>query len=187
MQPERLIVAAARLFNTRGYSAVAIEDIGAAVGISGPAIYHHFESKADLLNEIIRRNEQWIGHYISRACAEGESPDDSLVRLMGYPSRSSTGVPISRGPPSPRLATCPTSRPNAIAGSIATVSSAGLAFSRPLTPKSRKTKRAFKFRPSRRLIIDAARNPQLVQRPDFIRVLNEIGNRIAFAQTLTLV
>lgn len=46
---ERLLAAAVALFATRGYHSVAMEDIGAAVGVAGPSIYHHFPSKVDLL------------------------------------------------------------------------------------------------------------------------------------------
>lgn len=40
------------MFRDRGYHAVAVDDLGAAVGISGPAIYKHFESKQALLVEL---------------------------------------------------------------------------------------------------------------------------------------
>jgi len=38
-----------RLFRERGYHAVGIDEIGAAVGITGPALYRHFPSKEALL------------------------------------------------------------------------------------------------------------------------------------------
>ncbi|WP_417562728.1 TetR/AcrR family transcriptional regulator [Microbacterium sp.] len=44
---------AARLFAARGFSGVSLEDIGAAVGISGPAVYRHFASKQALLAAIL--------------------------------------------------------------------------------------------------------------------------------------
>ena len=37
----------------RGYLAVRLEDIGAAAGISGPAIYRHFPNKEALLVELL--------------------------------------------------------------------------------------------------------------------------------------
>lgn len=40
---------AARLFAQRGYGATTIDDIGAAAGVSGPAIYWHFAGKQALL------------------------------------------------------------------------------------------------------------------------------------------
>lgn len=45
--------AAAVLFRQRGYQEIGIDEIGAAVGISGPAIYRHFRGKDALLAAII--------------------------------------------------------------------------------------------------------------------------------------
>ncbi|MCP9273385.1 SACE_7040 family transcriptional regulator [Mycolicibacterium arenosum] len=49
----QLIAAAERLVAERGYLAVRLEDIGAAVGVSGPAIYRHFPNKEALLAELL--------------------------------------------------------------------------------------------------------------------------------------
>ena len=49
----QLISAAERLVAERGYLAVRLEDIGAAVGVSGPAIYRHFPNKEALLVELL--------------------------------------------------------------------------------------------------------------------------------------
>jgi AcrR family transcriptional regulator len=43
------MIAAAKLFRTRGFSAVTVDEIGAAVGVTGPALYRHFTSKEDIL------------------------------------------------------------------------------------------------------------------------------------------
>lgn len=50
---EAIIAAAASLFAERGYAAVGIDDIGAAAGITGPAIYRHFDSKAAVLTAVL--------------------------------------------------------------------------------------------------------------------------------------
>ena len=50
---DKLIAAAERLVAERGFLAVRIEDIGAAVGVSGPAIYRHFPNKEALLVELL--------------------------------------------------------------------------------------------------------------------------------------
>ena len=50
---DQLIAAAERLVAERGYLAVRLEDIGAAVGVSGPAIYRHFPNKEALLVELL--------------------------------------------------------------------------------------------------------------------------------------
>lgn len=49
----QLVAAAERLFAEHGYLAVRLEDIGAAAGISGPAIYRHFPNKEALLVELL--------------------------------------------------------------------------------------------------------------------------------------
>ncbi len=48
-----LLAAAARLFAERGYSGTSIEDLGAAVGVSGPALYKHFSGKQAILAAIL--------------------------------------------------------------------------------------------------------------------------------------
>ncbi len=49
----QLLAAAERLFAQRGFLAVRLEDIGAAAGVSGPAIYRHFPNKESLLVELL--------------------------------------------------------------------------------------------------------------------------------------
>ncbi len=46
---ERLLNAAAELVAQRGFHAVGIGEIGAAAGVTGSAIYRHFDSKQDIL------------------------------------------------------------------------------------------------------------------------------------------
>jgi AcrR family transcriptional regulator len=50
---QQLLSAAERLFAERGFLAVRLEDIGAAAGVSGPAIYRHFPNKESLLVELL--------------------------------------------------------------------------------------------------------------------------------------
>jgi AcrR family transcriptional regulator len=49
----QLIAAAEHLMAERGFLAVRLEDIGAAAGVSGPAIYRHFPNKEALLVELL--------------------------------------------------------------------------------------------------------------------------------------
>ncbi|AQT79329.1 TetR family transcriptional regulator [Mycolicibacterium litorale] len=48
-----LLSAAERLMAERGFQAVRLEDIGAAAGVSGPAIYRHFPNKEAMLVELL--------------------------------------------------------------------------------------------------------------------------------------
>ena len=50
---QQIVSTAARLFAERGFHGVSVHDIGAACGISGPALYKHFDSKDALLSEAL--------------------------------------------------------------------------------------------------------------------------------------
>ncbi|MGI4895333.1 MAG: TetR/AcrR family transcriptional regulator [Janthinobacterium lividum] len=50
---EAIAATAARLFAERGFHAVSINDIGRAMGTSGPALYRHFPSKDALLGQML--------------------------------------------------------------------------------------------------------------------------------------
>jgi AcrR family transcriptional regulator len=52
---EAILTAAAQLFAERGYAAVGMDDIGAAAGVTGPAIYRHFGAKASVLTAVFDR------------------------------------------------------------------------------------------------------------------------------------
>jgi AcrR family transcriptional regulator len=50
---EAIMAAAADLFRERGFRETSLADIGAAAGVSGPAIYRYFNSKGELLSVLI--------------------------------------------------------------------------------------------------------------------------------------
>jgi len=50
---EQILTVAARLFARHGFHGVSIADLGAAVGVSGPALYRHFPGKEALLAEML--------------------------------------------------------------------------------------------------------------------------------------
>jgi AcrR family transcriptional regulator len=52
---QRILAAAADLVAQRGYHAVGMTDIGAAAGITGSAIYRHFDSKSAVLVALFDR------------------------------------------------------------------------------------------------------------------------------------
>lgn len=50
---EVLLDAAARLFAERGFDRVSLEELGAAAGVSGPAVYRHFPGKQAVLGALL--------------------------------------------------------------------------------------------------------------------------------------
>lgn len=79
---DALLHEAARLFATRGYSGVSLEEIGAAVGVSGPAVYRHFAGKQALLGAILLKVSQDLvagGEAVAEACADAEERMRELI------------------------------------------------------------------------------------------------------------
>ncbi|WP_248962739.1 SACE_7040 family transcriptional regulator [Sphaerisporangium perillae] len=77
-----ILDAAATLFAARGFHGVSIEEIGGAVGISGPALYRHFSGKESLLSEMLLDiSERLRTSAVERAtrAADGEQALDALL------------------------------------------------------------------------------------------------------------
>ena len=73
---------AAKLFHHQGFHATGIDDIGAAVGITGPGVYRHFESKQDLLAAIVGRTLERHQQIVEDVDALNLKPDDALRKLV---------------------------------------------------------------------------------------------------------
>ncbi|MFW0789196.1 TetR/AcrR family transcriptional regulator [Gordonia sp. CPCC 205333] len=79
---EMLLAQAIRLFGERGFTAVSTADIGRAAGTSGPNIYKHFPSKADILAAIATRAGEYRRRGVAEALAGVADPTDRLARLL---------------------------------------------------------------------------------------------------------
>lgn len=71
---EAVIVAATRLFTARGYDVVSMDDIGAAVGTTGAAVYHHFDNRAAILAAVLRRCYESLFFELSHALNRHADP-----------------------------------------------------------------------------------------------------------------
>lgn len=81
---EQILTAAAELFARHGFHGVGIDDIGAAVGISGPALYRHFRSKDAMLGEMLTSiSERLLEGGLARVEA-ASSADDALRSLVRW-------------------------------------------------------------------------------------------------------
>jgi AcrR family transcriptional regulator len=79
---EALLAAATTLFARHGYSAVTMEEIGAAAGIAGTSIYQHFPGKADLLVAAFTRGAEWLQFGVSKALAAASEPGHALELVV---------------------------------------------------------------------------------------------------------
>jgi AcrR family transcriptional regulator len=79
---ERILSAAADLVARRGYHAVGMADIGAAAGVTGSAIYRHFESKSAVLVALFDRVIDALLSNASRIVAEAPDEGAALTLLV---------------------------------------------------------------------------------------------------------
>ncbi|BCJ61521.1 TetR/AcrR family transcriptional regulator [Micromonospora endophytica] len=66
------------LFAARGYPAVGLAQIVAAAGVTKGALYHHFDSKADIFRAVLEQVQQEVAEQIVTAA---EAQPDSWTRL----------------------------------------------------------------------------------------------------------
>lgn len=77
----KILDVASGLFHRSGYHNVGMDDIGAAAGVTGPAIYSHFPGKASLLAAIMARTADEMLD-VDRVISGVEGPADALRRLV---------------------------------------------------------------------------------------------------------
>lgn len=79
-----LLAAAERLMAEKGFLAVRLEDIGAAAGVSGPAIYRHFPNKEALLVELLVGISTRLLAGAQDVVAQAGTPADALAGLIEF-------------------------------------------------------------------------------------------------------
>jgi AcrR family transcriptional regulator len=61
---ERILLEAARLFRHRGYAATTLREVADASGIKAGSIYYHFESKEQILGEVLDKGIQVVADAV---------------------------------------------------------------------------------------------------------------------------
>ena len=81
---QQILDIAADLFAARGFHGVSVAELGAACGISGPALYKHFESKDAMLAEmLVSISETLLAEGRSRVAA-ADDPRAALEALVEW-------------------------------------------------------------------------------------------------------
>ncbi|WP_323791115.1 TetR/AcrR family transcriptional regulator [Nocardioides sp.] len=81
---DQILSTAATLFARRGFHGVSVVEIGAACGISGPALYKHFASKDQVLADmLVSISERLLAVGRERVVASA-GPADAVRRLVDW-------------------------------------------------------------------------------------------------------
>ena len=81
---DQILETAADLFAARGFHGVSVADLGAAVGISGPALYKHFPSKDAVLAEMLVSISEELLAVGRRRAGATDDPRAALAALVGW-------------------------------------------------------------------------------------------------------
>lgn len=81
---QAILLAAAQLFGQRGFNRVSIEDLGAAAGVSGPALYRHFSSKQAVLAALLVGVSEDLLEGGKTVVAQAASDADALRGLIQF-------------------------------------------------------------------------------------------------------
>ncbi len=78
----RILSAAAHLFLTRGYAQTTVRDLARAVGILSGSIFHHFESKEEILEGVMAEVAARSTERMQRAAGSAKTPIASVRELI---------------------------------------------------------------------------------------------------------
>jgi len=90
---QQILGIAAELFAERGFHGVSVHDIGAACGISGPALYKHFHGKDEILTQSLTAISERLLETGTARAAAATSPADALTELIGWHIEFALGHP----------------------------------------------------------------------------------------------
>lgn len=80
---EKILEAALRLFSSKGYEAISMEDIAQKVGIKAPSIYKHFKSKDSIFQSLIQELESRYQMAAAELDLDGNDPLKDSVYYAG--------------------------------------------------------------------------------------------------------
>ena len=75
---QEILRTAARLFQQRGYDATSMNDVAAALKLSKGGLYHHFQSKDEILYEIMNHAMEITQDRVLNPVRSIANPEDRL-------------------------------------------------------------------------------------------------------------
>jgi AcrR family transcriptional regulator len=90
---QQILDIAAQLFAERGFHGVSVHDIGAACGISGPALYKHFHGKDEILTRSLTAISAQLLETGRMRAAAAPTPAEALAQLIAWHIEFALGHP----------------------------------------------------------------------------------------------
>src|ERR1700758_1301123 len=79
---DEIVAAAAKVFRTKGYHAATVRDIADEVGILKGSLYHHFDSKEDLLYLVVKEPIAQMYRTMAEIAAGDRPAKEKLRRAI---------------------------------------------------------------------------------------------------------
>jgi len=95
LQKARMLRAAAQCFNQKGYSGTSLRNVADLLGLTDAALYYYVRNKEELVYLCYLRAADLGREALDRACSEGESGMDIILRYFRYHIEMMVG---DRGP-----------------------------------------------------------------------------------------
>ena len=91
LQKDRMLRAAARCFNEKGYSGSSLKDVAAILGLTDAALYYYVRNKEELVYLCYLRAGDVGREALERAIVEGSNGLDTVRRYLRYHVAAMTG------------------------------------------------------------------------------------------------
>lgn len=75
----KILLESLRLFSQRGYDAVGVEQIAAAVGIKAPSLYKHYKSKQDIFDAIFEETARRYEAFTDTISVHVQNSEQDVV------------------------------------------------------------------------------------------------------------
>ena len=89
---DEILQVAARLFAERGYEETTIREIGDAAGILSGSLYHHFQTKEEMLHDLLKGFVSMIPEY-QAIVDKGKGPRETLCDMIAVGLRTVVNNP----------------------------------------------------------------------------------------------
>ncbi len=83
-QRDRILKAAARCFNEKGYSGTSLKDVSRHLGLTDAALYYYVRSKEELVYRCYLRAAELGSEAVARAVDEGQTGFEQARLYLGY-------------------------------------------------------------------------------------------------------